>query len=77
MTDNGSVVLYVDGEAAPSQAADVIRVVDKNGTVAVRSAAGGGLGFYGHAAAAQQAVTPGTVTPEQLALALQANGDLG
>lgn len=53
-TDNNSVILYVDGQAAPSQAADVARIVDKNGAVAIRVAAGGGLGFYGHAAQAQQ-----------------------
>ena len=75
--DNNSIVLYVDGQLAPSLAADVLRVVDKNGAVAIRAAANGGLGFYGHAAAAQQSVTSGSVTPAQLANALQANGTLG
>jgi hypothetical protein len=52
--DNASVPLTVDGSAAPSLTADVLQVFDKTGTRAIRVSAGGGLGFYGHAAQAQQ-----------------------
>ena len=46
-SDNNSVVLYVDGEAAPSQAADVIRVVDKNGLRSLVCPASGPPRFAG------------------------------
>ena len=46
--------------------------VDGRGAIGSRT-----LGLYDHAAAAQPTVTSGTVTPEQLALALQTYGALG
>lgn len=74
---NGDIVLYLDGQSAPSQTADILRAVDKNGHVNLRVSANDGLGFYGHAAATQQTLTSATATPEQIALALQANGLCG
>jgi hypothetical protein len=52
-------------------------LVDNSLADLLRVTAANTFGFYGHAAVAQQTLTSGTATPEQIALALQSNGLCG
>jgi hypothetical protein len=60
-----------------SGAGSDIELCDSGSNIVVQVTDTGHLGFFNHAAAAQQSLTSGTATPEQIALALQANGFCG
>lgn len=72
---NGSQALILRGSAADT---DDIVLVRTGGNKNVLTLSGGNkIGFYDHAPATQQMLHSATVTPEQIALALEANGLCG
>jgi hypothetical protein len=69
ITHDAAILVDIDG--------DGFIVYDGSGNPLLNVQRNAGIGFYGHAAAAQQTLHSATATPELIALALEANGLCG